>query len=66
MSHSIEYYQRMSTEQLIREMNHAHWTVDRQRARQVYEARMTEQRRREQVSGSILQRLSQNITNLTS
>ena len=33
MSHSIEYYQGMSTEQLIREMNHAHWTVDRQRAR---------------------------------
>ena len=30
MSHSIEYYQGMSTEQLIREMNHAHWTVDRE------------------------------------
>ena len=65
MSHSIEYYQGMSTEQLIREMNHAHWTVDRQRARQVYEARMEEQRRRGQVSSSNLQRLNQNITSLT-
>ena len=65
MSHSIDYYQSMSTDELIREMNHAYWNVDRQRARQVYEARMREQRRREQVSSSNLQRLNQNITSLT-
>ena len=65
MSHTIDYYQRMSTDELIREMNHAYWNVDRQRARQVYEARMKEQRRREQVSSSNLQRLNQNITSLT-
>lgn len=48
MSHTLEYYQRMDTEQLIHEMNHARYTVDRQRARQVYEARIRAQKEKEE------------------
>lgn len=47
MSHTVEYYQRMDTAQLIHEMNHAFWDVDRKRARKVYEDRIREQEQKD-------------------
>lgn len=44
MSHSIEYFQRMNNEQLLHEMQHAFWAVDRQRAQTVYQRRIQDQR----------------------
>lgn len=47
MSHSIDYYQRMSTEQLIHEMNHAIFAIDRNRAQEVYNRRIEQQKQQE-------------------
>lgn len=67
MSHSIEYYQRMSTEQLIHEMNHAVYTVDRNRARQVYNARIEQQRQQEKErSNSQIAAMTTQMNNLQS
>lgn len=64
MSHSIQYYQAMDTEQLVREMNHAFWDVDRKRARQVYEDRMGQQRVQERIRDAGNQNLQRSINNL--